>query len=148
MSDVASLELCKELYELSGWNNTFFWRESGPDGEYLRWNEPNHGLNRMRENGVPAYDLGYLLRKLPFKLTGNATGYLEIVADETHQKQYSEAGQLLAAKKVVPCWRAFYAYNTQFDQATADTPENATCKLAIELFKQNILKKKNNNEKN
>jgi hypothetical protein len=36
MSNVASLELCKELYGLSGWNDT-----------------PNH------------VDLGYLVRKLP-----------------------------------------------------------------------------------
>ena len=47
--NVASLELSKELYELSGW-------EAG----YMDW----HYDEYVRRVG-PKYDLGYLLRKLP-----------------------------------------------------------------------------------
>jgi hypothetical protein len=43
--NVASKELCKELYELSGWN----------DPEQILWS---------RAGGHPEYTLGYLLRKL------------------------------------------------------------------------------------
>lgn len=43
---VATLELCRELYELSGWQSGN-WHIIGPD------------------ESTPSYDLGYLLRKLP-----------------------------------------------------------------------------------
>lgn len=49
--NVASLELCKELYELSGWKT---------GGDKPTWN------GRKGVNSAPAYDLGYLLRKLPY----------------------------------------------------------------------------------
>lgn len=46
--DVASLELCKELYELSGWEGSIGLR-------YLTRFDDEHGV----------YTLGFLLRKLP-----------------------------------------------------------------------------------
>lgn len=57
--NVASLENCKRLYELSGWNpRTNWWFADGTIGEQKLL------LKRTDEVG-PAYDLGYLLRKLP-----------------------------------------------------------------------------------
>ena len=98
MSQVASRELCKELYELSGWDGT--------DEQY------HVGMAEY----CPAYDLGYLLRKLPAKIPfsdGEITLRVEI-------------------------WWAggWYAHYGIYDwkAAIADTPEDAACKLAIELF--------------
>lgn len=54
--NVASLELCKELYELSGWN----------EAEALRQEihfDPNSLVNSAYT--LPRYDLGYLMRELP-----------------------------------------------------------------------------------
>lgn len=99
MSDVASLELSKELYELSGWGAELNdWRSNsgtGVDGAY------------------PAYDAGYLLRKLP------------IYCNVEHDKVWSST------------------FDNVIDNFTtiAAIPENALCQLAIELFKQGILKR-------
>lgn len=48
--NVASKELCEELYKLSGWHNGTHWSIVG---------EPRAVTD------FPKYDLGYLLRKLP-----------------------------------------------------------------------------------
>lgn len=97
--NTASLELCKELYELSGWEG---------EEDVYRQAEPGE----EDENVVcPAYSAGYLLRKLP--------------KDET---TYGfKLGKWYAQYQAAPVF--------------ADTPEDALCKLAIELFKQGVLKK-------
>lgn len=69
------------------------------------------------------YDLGFLLRKL------NATGYVELRTRGRDQD----------------AWVCVYEAHTD-EGATreivqADTPENAACKLIIELFQQGILAK-------
>lgn len=105
----ASLELSKELYELSGWDLM---------DKYYSGNGTI----------IPANDLGYLLRKLP------------IMHPETK----------MFAKRQVACWgeqNGWHAYWITDDQeieissGAADTPENAACKLAIELFKAGVLTK-------
>lgn len=106
----ASLENCKELYEVSGW---------------LVPNMENHSQAKDHRV-VPAYDLGYLLRKLPQEATSKKRGgyhYLYL----HHGKQD---------------WYAYYGEidTTEF-MASGDTPEDAACKLAIELFKQGVLTK-------
>lgn len=55
----ANLELCKELYELSGWQTPDFENDFGTD-----W-------------GCPKYNLGYLLRRLPdySKICKETEGY-------------------------------------------------------------------------
>ncbi len=121
----ASLELCKELYELSGWVRT--------GQEWSRWyqgvlvfNEPAEvyeGEYRVinvppwrDETTYPAYDLGYLLRKLP---------------QNTFVKQLEST--------------IYHAEDYNFDTDTCNsaidksTPEDALADLAIELFKQGIL---------
>jgi len=59
MSDVASLELCKELYELSKWDDaaSYWFRFGSHLGDKEVW-----GVGPGGE--FPAYDLGYLLGKL------------------------------------------------------------------------------------
>jgi hypothetical protein len=98
--NVASLELCKALYELSGW--------AGDD---------SFGDMDSGKSATPAYDLGYLLRKLP-----QGT---HIVKNTGDKPDYS-------------CWSYLHE---NVDTVRADTPEDAACMLAIELFKQGVLKK-------
>lgn len=60
--NVASLELCRELYELSGWYDTdYIYYSNGGEysGAYYHRN-----MVFQKPKNMPAYDLGYLLRKL------------------------------------------------------------------------------------
>lgn len=150
---VASLNLCKELYELSGWEpNSWWWTEdyqgTTKDTKWSVSDEPiiasgrNEGLS-----SYPAYDLGYLLRKLPRKLNG------------VNSKQRDGNFNLYASRGKT-AWVASYAdadgsiirrlkkdaesqnnRNFWFIHGSSDTPENATAKLAIELWKQGVLSK-------
>lgn len=106
--NVASLELSQQLYELSGWRNTT--NTFGSSRERLDWIQTDNGKGWY----LPAYDLGYLLRRIP--------GYC-------HLEHSAETGKML--------WMAYHSeQNTQY----AETPEDAVAKMCIELFKQGILK--------
>lgn len=109
--NVANLELCKELKELSGWisGSDFF------------------PVKHSTEDPIPAYDLGYLLRKLPsyIKLKNDRTRFTLRTKPESNQHE-------------LPLWQAMYGHD--FSER-ADTPEDAAAKLAVELFKQGILTK-------
>ena len=113
---VANLELCKTLWELSGWKVS-----TNPEG----WHWVMDG-QRYQRQVAPAYDLGYLLRKLPETLKHPATGVDYTIG----------LSRLIDTKK----WLADYS-RSMLPNANADTPEDATCKLAIELFKQDVLTK-------
>lgn len=104
--NVASLELCKELYELSGW--------APPDSdEIYGWD--NEQLKTKKIVGYE-YDLGYLLRKLqPLEPMLSTLG-------EGWECSALDVGR----------WEA---------NVRELTPEDAACKLAIELFKQGVLEK-------
>lgn len=121
--NVALLELCRELYELSGWGD-------GSDMNKLKW------LDYYDDWSVPAYDLGYLLRKLPsyIEQQGNLDGI---------DRQRRVAFQIRKWERPEVVWFAEYheIYYRPLYRTEADTPEDAACKLAIELFKQGILKK-------
>lgn len=111
MSNVASLELCKELYELSGW-------------------EPlDYGVLEKAAFGHPVYDLSYLLRKLA---RPHSYGH-DIQLTYTHDLEHK--------------WQAAVHYipHTNYVAESCDTPEDAACKLAIELFKQGVLKRDQSN---
>lgn len=116
---VANKDLCEELYELSGWDNTTWEHFSTYNGkEFIRARLPGDF-----KSPVPAYDLGYLLRKLP---------------DNTTIHTHSLKGNSRAKGK----YGAFlWHYKARLHQQDADTPEDTACKLAIELFKQGILTK-------
>lgn len=106
--NVASLELCKELYELSGWN-------SGQRAFYTFDEDKMVETNAFDEDlvgEIRKYDLGYLIRKLPpyVQLMTMRNGCDAVLKD---------------LKNTVA--------------VHADTPEDAACKLAIELFEQGIL---------
>lgn len=106
---VASLELCKTLFELSGWSEPVnaYWYADGLYNEYQTAPET--------ELVSPAYDLGYMLRKLPQPRSLTET-YLD------------------------PRTLGWKASCREFD-GLAETPEDAAAKLCIALFKQGILKR-------
>jgi hypothetical protein len=117
--NVASLELCKELYELSGWNTDLaFWSNETPDGWEVVF-ELHAG-----DEFFPAYDLGYLLRKLPHEIEvdGVPGYYLRIEAPCRGGNQ----------------WMFNYSHMKPIETWN-ESPEDAACKLAIELFKQGVL---------
>lgn len=102
--NVASLELSKELYELSGWE-TDKWFAFGAEDEITLAEMPD----------IPQYELGYLLRKLP---------------GDMRWLDYSvRAGK----------WEMLH-------DIEANSPEEATAKLCIELFKQGVLKEEKTDE--
>ena len=116
--NVSSLELSKKLYELSGWGMTHLKHQ---------WYDDGSGKNIIESSDIhiykdhsffcPAYNCGYLLRKLPHEteLT-NSTGKWSALSTSTSTPSY------------------IFLVN-------ADTPENALVKLAIKLFEEGILEK-------
>ena len=112
MSNVASLDLCKELYEVSGWDYT-----EGLKSFYDKDGDHAYGKHRFEGDGeIPAYDLGFLLRKLP------------------NQKGLRFYDNM---------WEAFHDdYSSKGDiEEYADTPEDAVAKLCLTLFEKGILTK-------
>jgi len=158
--NVVSLELCKELHELSGWEKflksapynsdiktEYVWERYAmadswlkkeydwSDWRLIRWQDSFTKAVKHTEV-YPAYYLGYLLRKLPRVLTVN---------DSTDYKLRPFASGLFY--KNIACdeldvWSAWYREQGQqtgkFTQS-ASTPEDAAARLAIELFRQGIL---------
>ena len=92
----ASLENSKRLYELSRWNDE--------DSPLVRFDDKDP------ESTAPAYDAGYLLRKLPGTELYDATN----------------------------CWQAENT-SLQNWRTVQDTPEDALCLLAIKLFEEGVL---------
>lgn len=108
--NVASFELCRELHLFTGWRDTDF-----------AYRIPDRTLYQPRTTSpyVPAYDLGYLLRKLPRRIDG-----------------YDELR--LEPNQSTDGWNCSYDFYKPYG-ATADTPEDAAAKLAIQLFKEGVL---------
>lgn len=120
--NVADLSLCKELYEVSGWTKP-------QDEPHWHLDSSPHLCNvgaddyDEPERYVPAYDLGYLLRKLP-----------------------AYHGQNMLTLKWIQQslkWLAGYEDRDGFVEegihAYAFDPEDAACKLCISLIKSGIL---------
>ena len=132
--NTASLELSKELYELSDWeelgNVPSAWYGYIEDEETVCYGQTKP------EGCIPAYDLGFLLRKLPKLLDIDGASF----------------SLCLHTNIAPPDWTAYYMFVQVVDgklkrfsnrlKVEADTPEDAVCKLAIELFKQGVLKGK------
>lgn len=126
MTYTASLELSKELYELSGWIGThnFYWNGKAAcdiSAETIEW-----GLEHYNHNAFPAYDLGYLLRKLNTPKHTTLVGSLG-----GNSKRYSAS--------YIP--DELGKYDIEVMHRKSDTPENALCSLAIALFKAGVLTK-------
>lgn len=111
--NVASLELCKELYELSGWYDTsFVWSRNSLANRPLTF-KPDAVFD-----DPPAYDLGFLIRKMPrrVKLRTYSNGYAV---------QWQKNGAV---------------YRNQERMFEAESPEDCLCMLAIFLLKEGIIK--------
>lgn len=115
--NVANKELCKELATLSGWHETDQYHESDNEWSFV------HAGGQGRFYQPPAYDLGYLLRKLP--------GFVTL--------------QVAAMANDHTCnWESIYerwSDHKEVARTLEMSPEDSICKLAIELFKQGILKR-------
>ncbi len=125
MLEVAALSLCEELYKLSGWDDTHAYYDNGDDD--LTFNGAQGYEGQVEEfynhpdnswGDIPAYELGYLLRKLPRKVDDRPTLW-----------STTDDGK----------WQIEYYLNKQLT-TQADTPEDAAAKLCIKLIKQNIIK--------
>ncbi len=118
MMNVARLDLCKELYELSGWAQSLYEHEL-LSGEHYTTTLPRKAMEHSSQNiYIPAYDLGYLLRKLQTTI--------DYLRPSTVSKQWVVKGP----------WS-----EDEDSLIYADTPEDAAALLAIELFKQGVLKR-------
>jgi len=128
--NVASRELCEELYRLSRWGRlddselNWYFKFGKHLGDDERWSIT--GNEEMGE--YPAYDLGYLLRKLPAEV-------------EEFSETYHLTYELLLAKYEANEFHADYWWNDdlRFNMVPSGTPEDALVTLAIELFKQGVL---------
>lgn len=113
--NVASLELCKELYVLSGWDGTYFCRYRGMSVAH-GWQliEGYKLKSRDLVEIVPAYDLGYLMRKL------------------------QSCGIQLYQNAQRDIWNCGIDSHYNHNIGSGSTPEAAACQLAIELFKHGV----------
>jgi hypothetical protein len=111
--NVASLELCKELFALSKWEpqdcTVYALLGESRIFQFVRNPEPNV---MSMDYYIPAYDLGYLLRKFIGK------GGVEI--------RYGDKGCIASSHMV---------------STGSNTPEDAVARLAIELFRQGIFER-------
>lgn len=129
--NVASLELCKELYEVSGWyfaNHKWYYSEFTG---LLTLAPADDDVGKTYKVVCPAYDLGYLIRKLPRTKKYIGTYKRAMTSD------------LVVASLDTIEWGAGYQEDESFFNLieTAATPEDACARLAIELFKQGVLTK-------
>jgi hypothetical protein len=148
MTYTASLENCKRLYELSGWSQTRFAWSGFKSPKIIDGRQ-----NLTPEfNQYPAYDSGYLLRKLPDSIHNHehdfTTRFNTKKIGENYFVEYSNH----------LWWRnnkgkfTRLGFDTSHDDMAymvkpicADTPEDALCKLSIRLFEQGILKRGESN---
>lgn len=110
---VAGLELCQKLYDLSKWDDCSMMHDTD-------LGEPVVTQSLKWTGMLPAYDLGYLLRKLPPSCPLEHV----VLPNSTHD-----------------LWHILWMGRDKegdFPQS-ADTPEDAACKLAIELIKQKVI---------
>ena len=121
--NVSRLENSKRLYELSGWKDQKDWWVQDPaDSEQLNSRlESTYYPEEYSIRVAPAYDLGYLMRKL----------------QSIHLKDTdTEHGIHLRYKTEREQWRMNISF---VDGVGADTPEDAVVLLAIKLFEEGIL---------
>lgn len=111
--NVPSVHLCRELHKRSGWVLT-----------EKHWHNGEPHSNVPYGWDCPAYDLSFLLRKLP---QNSWVGYVDTSGQRgcALAKTYTWNEQGNDVRKIAEC--------------RAGTPEDAACLLAIELFKQGVL---------
>lgn len=127
--NIATEKLCKELYNASGrtWKNTDIRRY------YDYGMFPTH--EKLNGLWLPAYDLGYLLRKLPGNYLLAWHDFEDIKMEDGSTTVQGRAYAPVTWGDDLDVWESFYDNTNQ-----ASTPEDAACKLAIALFKHGELK--------
>lgn len=112
--NVASIDLSRELYELSGWGET----------ELGWWPGARKTPIRTKDSAFefPAYDLGYLLRKLPSEYEGHRLCLVNTSAGWTGN--YT---------------KRLTSPDTPAMGVTAGSPEDAVVKLALACFREGVI---------
>lgn len=116
--NVASLENCKRLYELSEWDNSeWVWAVNIATGKPVSFHHSKVPTTYPYEQTYHAYDLGYLIRKF------------RMVDLQFNPELYFDK------------WHIRYGDQKTEIRLTGDTPEDVACLLAIKLFEEGILTK-------
>lgn len=120
MTKFASLDRCRKLYEITKWGEKF------KDEKLDLWGVAENGnasvITQSQLDGfpvelIPAYDLGYLIRKLPL---GSSVHTPTIATDKACVAMYK------VRDTVIP--------------HSADSPENAAADLLLDLIGRKIVK--------
>lgn len=116
---VTSKEISEELYKLSGWESTYWYHYKG--GKV-------YPISRSDGMICAAYDLGFLIRKLPGQIIEKNLQYdLELKKyDLTYGAYYNHDSYDHGALSL-------YSYEES-------TPEDAVALLAISLIKEGVIK--------
>jgi len=118
--NIASLENCKRLYELTDWKADRWWHK-GSDvngGDYVSHYDGDKHTKALVI--CPAYNLGFLVRMLKW-------ASLALENEDLDGNLYWVAVWHLKDE------------NGEYPSAEANTPEDAYCKLAIQLIEQHII---------
>lgn len=120
----ANESLCKELYQLSEWYE---------QDDYMFLDHP-HYYDKRRDFIAPKYSLGYLMRKLP------------PVIQDPYDKKFKHIQMWINGDGTAHIgYVEPYAHDDKVAYAqSSDEIEDVAAKLAIELFKQGILTKEEN----
>lgn len=126
--NTASLELCKELYELSGWESEGWLWTNGPyPAEESFVSNADRPKYMHGDTFIPAYDVGYLCEKL-------------LEAGSFSVRYVSPEDPLsIDLKEWYGKFIAFTPDMKQKDYLVDGLPANALCLLAAELWNQGIL---------
>ena len=133
--NTTKLEISKKLYEVSGWERTYFSTYKGTSNSPLVKTERDRLSGENLYQVTPTYDLSYLLMKLPGHITLKS-----ITWDDIHIKRNKNSPKL--DYQAVACYQSNIRH--LLVREVGNTPEDAAALLAIELFKQGILTKESN----
>lgn len=120
--NVASPKNCQRLYKLSGWKKTAYvyrWYTNLNTNEQTEPELFRANSSIVSRFKIPAYELGYLLRRIE-------TSFDDY---EPLELFYSNTDTWVAAMR------------SQMIEAEASTPEDAVATLAYSLFKERVLTK-------
>lgn len=134
---VANLELCKQLFELSRWADTehcYYANGGSVNGDIVH----QRSMVFDKPNNVPAYDLGYLLRKLPETIEWEGYYYGLVWHKGGMSSFFEYSAPLISGEdKRLDITHSGLSFDRRVFEA--DIPEAAACELAIELLKQGVL---------
>lgn len=109
--NVTSITTSRKLFKLTGWKETIF--EYDKDGDLMY-------CTATPQYKLPAYDLGFLLRKMPYKIVDK--GFLHVSMGSVSAASYQGTG------------------GNESVYYRAKTPEEAVAQLAIMLIKDGVIR--------